>query len=113
MLAGLYSAASALRTAEYRQDVLATNLAHMNVPGFRKSFATVANFFEESQANAEERPGHGKRIDATINDFSFGPIQRTDRKLDLAIQGDGFFAVQYEISARVVDVVIGVQNAVV
>ena len=94
MLTGLSSAATALRTADYRQDVVATNLAHMNVPGFRQSLALVTNFAEEAEAQAEDRPGYGKRIETTVNDFSIGPLEQTGRSLDVAIEGDGFFSVQ-------------------
>lgn len=96
MLSGIYSAASALRTAEFQQDVISTNLAHMNVPGFRKSMTTVTNFAEELQAQKEDRPGHGKKVESLVNDFTSGPLQNTGRSLDVAIANEGFFAVQGE-----------------
>ena len=94
MLSGIYSAASALRTAEIRQDVIATNLAHMNVPGFRRSGSTVTSFAEELLAQEGLNPGHGQNLDTIYNEFTPGSMETTRRRLDVAIDGDGFFAVE-------------------
>jgi flagellar basal-body rod protein FlgF len=93
MLTGIYSAASALRAAEFNQDVVATNLAHMNVPGFRKSMMTVRSFDEELAAQAGS-PGYGQTVEGLAVDFSIGPMENTGRSLDVAIDGEGFFVVQ-------------------
>ena len=94
MLTGIYSAASALRTSELQQDVISTNLAHMNVPGYRRTMTTNATFDEELQAQMADEPGYGHLLDTLANDFTLGPMQSTGRALDLAIASDGFFAVQ-------------------
>lgn len=94
MLSGVYSAAAALRTAEFQQDVIATNLAHMNVPGFRRSVVSVETFAEQLAAEAANEPGHGNTISGLDTDFSPGPLVDTGRSLDVAIAGDGFFVVQ-------------------
>lgn len=94
MLSGVYSAATALRTAELQQDVLATNLAHMNVPGFRRSSVSVETFVEELEALAGEEPGYGTQVGSLVTDWSSGPVANTGRQLDVAIEGDGFFNVQ-------------------
>jgi len=94
MLSGVYSAAAALRTAEFHQDVIATNLAHMNVPGFRRSVASIATFAEQLAAEEANEPGHGNFVDTLDTDFSMGPLVQTGRNLDMAIGGDGFFVVQ-------------------
>lgn len=94
MLSGVYSAAAALRTAEFQQDVIATNLAHMNVPGFRRSVVSIATFAEQLAAQEAQEPGHGNTIESLDTDFTEGPMVQTGRKLDVAIGGDGFFVVQ-------------------
>lgn len=93
MLTGIYNAASALRTAERMQDVIATNLAHMNVPGFRRSELTVAAF-DEQVDGATKDPGHGVAVEQNIVDFTEGPSLNSGRSLDVAIVGDGFFVVE-------------------
>lgn len=94
MLTGIYSAASALRTSELQQDVISTNLAHINVPGYRRTIMSNATFDEELQAQLADEPGYGHELETLAHDFTLGPMQSTGRALDLAIAGDGFFAVQ-------------------
>lgn len=94
MFSGVYSAASALRTAELQQDVIATNLAHLNVPGFRRSNLTVAAFAEQLAAEDPNSPGYGATVESIAIDFTEGPNVNTGRGLDVAIVGDAFFVVQ-------------------
>lgn len=93
MLVGFYSAASALRAAELNQDVIATNLAHMNVPGFRRSSLTTSAF-RDTLTQSPNSPGFGTIEEGVNSDFTPGPMMATDRKLDVAIDGDGFFTVE-------------------
>lgn len=97
MISGVYSAASALRTAELQQEVIATNLAHMNVPGFRRLTAVTSTFVEELPPGEEEgETVYGIEVERIASDFSLGPLQDTGRSLDVALMGDGFLAVQGE-----------------
>ena len=96
MLTGIYSAASAMRTAEFQQDVIATNLAHLNVPGFRRSTMTVSTFNEELNAQRNNAPGFGNTVERLAIDFSAGPMVSTGRSLDVAIGDGGFLAVKGE-----------------
>ena len=93
MITGLYSSASAMRLAELHQDLIATNLAHMNVPGFRRSSMTTSHF-RGPALQSPNQPGFGAAQDSLIVDFTSGPLVATGRQLDVAINGDGFFAVQ-------------------
>ena len=93
MLSGIYSAASALTVAEQNQELIAHNLAHVGVPGFRRSVLSVQSF-ENAFHSATGAQGHGSAVSTVASDFSPGPIVNTGRKLDVAINGDGFFAVQ-------------------
>ena len=43
-------------------------------------------------------PGIGSSISAVSQDFSLGAIEQTGRSLDIAINGDGFFAVSNPVS---------------
>ena len=94
MFTGVYSAASALRAAEIQQDVIATNLAHMNVPGYRRSVLSFAALADELESGNTSPAGYGHAVDTLDIDYSAGPIADTGRSLDVAIVGDGFFAVQ-------------------
>ena len=93
MLTGLYSAATAMDAAQKSHEVIATDLAHVGVPGYRGTTVTFKNFEEEYKATMGEgaAQGHGVVIDELHTNFSSGPIQQTGRKLDVAIAGNGFF----------------------
>lgn len=89
MLTGLYTSASAMNAASVRQDILSRNLAHAGIPGFKRSHVTFESFGEG--ANEPEASRFGSRNTAIETDFTAGAIQQTDRTLDLAIEGEGFF----------------------
>ncbi|MDX5333914.1 MAG: flagellar basal-body rod protein FlgF [Gammaproteobacteria bacterium] len=87
----LYVAMSGARETMLAQGVNAHNLANISTTGFRKDLESFMSLqvrgpVFESRAYALEQ-GQGV-------DFTPGPIQQTGRDLDVAIQGDGFIAVQ-------------------
>lgn len=91
MLQGLYSSATALDAATSRHEVVARNLAHINVPGFRRSIVTTETFemqFDEALGGGGSL---GTHVDGIKTDFSPGGLEKTDRPLDFALRGDGFF----------------------
>lgn len=77
-------------------DVLATNLANVETPGFRANRAIFAAKPEE-QRDVRAPPGGGRvaytQDRATWRDSTTGPLGTTGNPLDVAITGDGFFAV--------------------
>lgn len=90
MLSGLYSAATGIISSEKHQQVISENLASLNVPGYRR---TTSNF-SELIARSQGRPALvGTQVAGLHTDFTPGPLQTTDRPLDVAIDGDGFFVV--------------------
>lgn len=84
MLTGLYGAASAMGTQAERQDIIARNLAHVNVPGFKRMLLGM-----ESMQTSD--PARMTPSGSSQTDFSQGQMEATGRQLDLAISGDGFF----------------------
>ncbi len=97
MLPGLYSAASGLDVAIQNQEVIAHNLAHLSVPGFRRSFVvseTFENVLQGQTSLYSLSAATGATGEEVVVDFQPGTYQDTGRKLDLAITGDGFFTVQ-------------------
>mgnify|MGYP002620229491 CR=1 FL=1 len=99
---GMYIAASGVSTQMARTDVMANNLANISTVGFRPDFLAVRardvarvekNIpFAESDALLE-RLGAGVMPMPTLVSQSQGPIQQTDRPLDFALEGQGFFLV--------------------
>lgn len=79
-----------------QMDVLANNLANMSTPAFKAESLMVVP--HESEI-AEQGP-RGMRVVsfvkdlATVHDMSEGALFHTDNPLDLAISGDGYFAIE-------------------
>ncbi|NNC76695.1 MAG: flagellar basal-body rod protein FlgF [Woeseiaceae bacterium] len=87
----IYIAMTGAKQTEYAQAINTNNLANISTTAFRAdlhSFSSVPI----------EGPGVDGRINAVVDsygtDFGQGPIANTGRELDIAITGDGFFAVQ-------------------
>jgi flagellar basal-body rod protein FlgF len=79
-------------------DVIANNVANLNTTGFKGESVMFEQYLDPT-ARHEYFPGNDRRISfvldrATLQDFSQGPLQRTEGPLDIAIDGPGFFAVQ-------------------
>jgi len=95
MLPGLYSAATGLEVATRNQEIISHNLAHVSVPGFRRSVVS----FESFEAAVEQQrldtltANSGTVSDTEHIDFTAGTYSPTGRKLDVAVQGDGFFSI--------------------
>jgi len=84
-----------------RHETAAENLANAHLPGFRRRVLTQSQF-ETSMADAQDKSGMSPFLGTTIGsysedavklDFTHGTIKQTGRKLDFAINGDGFFVV--------------------
>ena len=94
MLQGLYSSATGLSAAILNQEVVARNLAHIDVPGFRRSLVSYKTFEAQLQDASEAdvlSPHLGTQVNEVEIDFTPGRVRSTGRSLDLALNGDGFF----------------------
>ena len=94
----LYIGMSGAKQNMLAQQAHANNLANVNTTGFKKDFAqarSMAVFGEHHPTRAyamTERPG---------TDFSPGAIQQTGRQLDVAVDGEGWLAVQNDLGEEV------------
>ena len=86
------------------EDVTAHNLANVTTNGFKKSNITFQDIMS-AKVQAKNAQGktkdvgtlsNGVRTDRTYVDFSQGGLQETGYKLDLALQGKGFFKIRYQ-----------------
>ena len=85
------------------EDVTAHNLANVTTNGFKRSHITFQDIMESNvqSKNAQGQAKNigtlsaGARTDRTYIDFSQGGLAESSNKLDVAIQGDGFFKVRY------------------
>lgn len=87
----IYIALSRQMVLRNQMDVVANNIANASTPGFKAEMMLMS----EVDLPAERGVKLSYVQDfATARDFSAGPLRATGNDLDLAIQGNGFFAVQ-------------------
>ncbi|HTL27894.1 MAG TPA: flagellar hook-basal body protein [Tepidisphaeraceae bacterium] len=102
MIYGLYLSATGVLTNSYRQDVISNNLANSETVGFKKNVALFEQRLTESQERRNpldansllDNIGGGLLCAPTLVDTTQGELETTGNKLDVAITGDGYFAVQ-------------------
>jgi flagellar hook protein FlgE len=104
MSSTLFSALSGLQAHQSWMDVIGNNLANANTPGFKSSAATFADEFARTLQYAAG-PGTGRggknpvqvglgvHMSNTSRSFAQGGLTNTGRTFDVALQGNGFFAV--------------------
>lgn len=92
---GIYLSASGVVSASHRQDVVANNLANVETVGFKRSLAIFRERAAEEQPDDAIRGLSGGLLVAPSRlDLSQGPLEDTGNPLDLALHGEGFFAVR-------------------
>ncbi|WOE69985.1 flagellar hook-basal body complex protein [Hydrogenimonas thermophila] len=100
MNTSFYNGISGTISHQYSIDVISNNIANINTVGYKSSEAEFSSLFSKMLSQSETLPttnqiGLGSRINATALDMSQGSLQNTDRPFDLAIGGDGWFAIDY------------------
>ena len=102
MYEAVYIAATGLTNYQRRLDVIASNVANINSAAFKsdrldfKDALHTARFTPSYPRTPEgnQQKGHGVMVAGITKDYSTGSFQRTDRELDVAIQGEGFFELE-------------------
>ena len=100
MVKGILASAGAMRPAMLAQEVIANNLANVSTKGFRQNRYAfqqmLASTTNTSTINdVSTAPQLTTSLDSTPGDY-----QVTERKLDIAVQGDGYFVVQTPAGER-------------
>ncbi len=99
---GLWLSAAGMKVSDHRQSLLANNMANANTSGFKHDLAVVMQRSVESREAPNglsfahpilDGMSGGVNVQPTFHSFEQGPIERTGRPLDVAIQGEGFFEV--------------------
>ncbi len=112
MIRALYSSSTGMEAQQMNMDVIANNLANVNTTGFKKSKIEFQDLLYQTtsaagaqQGSGNQLPtgiqvGHGSRVSATSRVFTTGEITQTGERMDVAINGDGFFEVQLPDGTR-------------
>ncbi|MBS4032723.1 MAG: flagellar basal-body rod protein FlgF [Clostridiales bacterium] len=104
MIRGLYTAASGMMVEAARQEQITNNLANSETTGFKKDLALQRARPEYQVIRIGNGPGMphnpvigslgvGALLDRIHTSYEQGNLLQTDRNLDLAVAGNGFFAV--------------------
>ncbi len=102
MVRSLYSGVAGLTSHQTRMDVIGNNIANVNTYGFKASRTSFSDIYYQTKKSAsggtsvfagnnESAVGYGVQISSIDKDMSASSFQTTNRTLDLAISGDGFF----------------------
>jgi flagellar hook protein FlgE len=95
-----YTGVVGVQTHQFGLNTVSDNLANVNSVGFRASRPEFASLFEESvnqttqSSSISSSIGIGSRAQATMMTQQTGSYLLSDRTTDLAIGGDGWFAIQ-------------------
>ena len=102
----LRASASGMIAQQTRIEVIANNLANVNTPGFKRGRVTFEDLlyetlqgtgivnYENAETVAPVQVGRGVRLASIQRIHTQGAPQPTQRPLDIAIEGIGFFQVQ-------------------
>lgn len=89
-----YISLSGLRAAQTDLGVISNNVANSSSTGFKKSLAQFGDIFAASpMQSGSGTAGQGVRVRGTAQQFNQGTLKTTDKTLDLALTGEGFFTV--------------------
>src|SRR5689334_7024432 len=102
---GLYLAASGMLAEQLRQDQIANDLSNSSTSGYKAERTTQQSFGKLLLTNSVTgatvgSQSTGVQVTNTVTDWTPGALKDTGEPLDMAINGDGFFAVQTDAGVR-------------
>ena len=87
-----------LDRSAYRHQVIASNLANVDTPGFKDQQIELADLFYQNLgtdgAGDPIQQGAGVQVSSQTSDFTQGDVSATGVDTDVAINGNGFFVVE-------------------
>lgn len=104
MLRSMYSGISGMKVNQVKLDVLGNNISNVSTTGFKYSRTTFSEMLSQNVSNANapsinkggtnaNQVGLGVQLSSIDRIMTQGNMQPTNRALDVAIDGDGFFMV--------------------
>lgn len=107
MLKGLYTAYTGMINEQNRMDIMTNNLANVSTVGYKKEGATSQSFdsiltvkIKDQSVGLQNvqkigRNNPGVKIGENYTDYTQGSFRVTGNTYDLALAGDGFFAIEF------------------
>jgi len=116
MLRSLYSGVSGMKGFQTKMDVLANNIANVNTTSFKSSRVRFQDMLSQTVANAQgpsstggpggvnaRQVGLGVKVGSIDAMMENGNLQATNRELDFAIEGNGFFTIGTRFDGEEID----------
>ena len=101
-MTSFYTSLNGLKNSQTDLNTIAHNIANAETTGFKKSSVEFADIVANgSAANPRMTQGLGATVSGINQNFGLGAIEQTGRSLDIAIDGDGFFAMRNPESGQV------------
>jgi flagellar hook protein FlgE len=102
MGSALWIGTTGLNSSSMQMDVIGNNLANSNTPGYKADNMYFSSLLTQSLAPGGNSLsiGQGVRVSSVATQFAAGAMQTTGNATDLAIDGDGFFAVKDGMGAE-------------
>ena len=94
MVKGLYTAYTGMVNEQNRMDIMTNNLANASTVGYKKEGSTSQSFNDVLTVKIK---------DQNYTDYTQGSFRITDNTYDLALAGDGFFAIEFTNKAGETD----------
>lgn len=107
MVKGLYAAHTGLVNEQNRMDIMTNNLANATTVGFKKEGSTSQSFDDVLAVKIKDASvglstvqrigvnNLGVKIGENYTDYSQGSFRITNNTYDLALSGEGFFAIEF------------------
>ena len=106
MVRGLYTAYTGMVNQQKRLDTITNNLANASTNAYKREGATARAFDEMLAVKINDRTtGYitkgignmslGVKIGENYTDYSQGAFRQTENTYDLALEGNGFFAISF------------------
>lgn len=106
MVRGLYAAYTGMINQQKRMDTVTNNLANATTTGFKREGLTSKSFDQMLTIKIKDlsvpylnegigRMSLGVKIGENYTDYSQGSFKETGNTYDLAIEGNGFFAISF------------------
>lgn len=106
MFKGFYQLTSAMLSQGRRLDVISNNMSNVSTAGYKAERYTDSTAFKEVMLSrvGNKDKAHSEELgqisyilapDEQYTDFTQGSLEETELPLDFAIEGDGFFAIEW------------------
>lgn len=94
-----YTSLSGLKAAQTDLSTISNNIANVGTVGFKQSRADFGDLIASSAFQAQGTVvGQGTALRSISQEFTQGSFETTDRSLDLAVSGQGFFVTRSALS---------------